>query len=532
MRRILLLVTAVAVTALPMLASEIASTQPTSNMNVAAIASDQASPSSDQAAKPEVVPQTAAGENGGFLFTSLFGKGFQKKTGVRVENLAWGWCATNNRVDSVHKSWGASDWPVAGGGQDAGCSLGAVSLVTHRDLVSNIMPKVGPVPGPTPKNFSWGFMNDFGYGRAGQPLAMLGWDQHWGLNHPGDLDAVWARQTRQNFWFNLQTYGQLYIPVLQGVEITFGKYAPGLIWEAPMGKPTQNFFVTKTYEFISQPSSVFGGLISANIMRSEKLGYLLGEFGLNNGQVTFTDMSGKKSMHARLSYRTPKQGTAVNANFLFGPGNALPGSNTRPVCSTVPKSAEPTAGCSPYNYGLYFNVVSPRSQERLASELLVTHKWTPKWETLVSLNYGRQWGDGQADTIRYLNPNHPVGRFTGAFWGGVNGLVTYKINQKWSAGFRAEHFRNPDGFGLYPVCAFLGAATAANSATCRTDLNDFTVGVHYDVSKWMMLAPELRYDFQSSAANGVRVFGQFNTDPNMPAATNQTTAVLGVYLFF
>jgi hypothetical protein len=131
---------------------------------------------------------------------------------------------------------------------------------------------------------------------------------------------------------------------------------------------------------------------------------------------------------------------------------------------------------------------------------------------VVDLQYGKQWGDGLATTIVELGPNHYQSHFTGAHWGDVMSQVTYQFNHKWSAGLRGEHFINRDGLGATPACGWIGsAAPGGQGALCKANLNEMTLGVHYDLTKFAQIAPELRYDF-TDHSNGLNVFGITNLD--------------------
>ena len=138
------------------------------------------------------------------------------------------------------------------------------------------------------------------------------------------------------------------------------------------------------------------------------------------------------------------------------------------------------------------------------------HNFTPKFRWVVDLQYGKQWGDGRSDTVLMVGPNHYKSKFTGAHWGDIMSQATYQFLPKWAAGLRAEHFINRDGLGATPACGWIGSAAPGGQGTlCKANLNEATVGVHYDLNKFVQIAPELRYDFTDNS-HGLNVFGITN----------------------
>ncbi|MNR16533.1 hypothetical protein D3C85_1331420 [compost metagenome] len=62
-------------------------------------------------------------------------------------------------------------------------------------------------------------------------------------------------------------------------------------------------------------------------------------------------------------------------------------------------------------------------------------------------------------------------------------MLTYQSRPDLAFSLRGEHFRDHDGFVLFPT------------STARGDFNALTVGLRWDVSKNLSLRPELRYDW-------------------------------------
>lgn len=571
MRRIATLIVILALFTVSLMAGDSTSAS-TSDLSVTA--TDQAKPAAE-APKPQVrrVYPGGAGETGGFLFKSIFGEGLQKKTGIQVENYVQMGCSTNTATDKFSSNFGQGNWPdpVV---NDTGCSFFDIDMVIHRDLVSNIAPRVGPLPGPTPKHVSWGFYQNTMWGRSSSSAAMTGFDKQWAVNDPGDYNPTYAQATKSNLLSTPNAWGAIYLPIWQGMEISFGRYGAGIGWDIPpQVRPGPSFFASKSFSMVTEPSQVFGVMLSANVLRSEKLGYILAEFGVNNGWQVYHPVSGQKDFNVHLNYRTPKQATGIKYSAVFGPKNIKPGSgctNTAAIggsglCSSnlqgpgnmttanffVPGTAFngatnipswvsagltslPTTtgslpisqwGVSSQYLGSYYHVVSPRAQEGLSSAATIYHNFSPKLRWVGEASFGKQWADGAPDTLLYVGPNHYESGYKGGSYWGLMSFASYQFKPKWAIGLRGEHLNNQSGIALYPTCAFYGSAATAPGtelANCKTDLNEVTLGVHYEPSKFLMIYPELRYDWQSNN-HGLNIFGVQNLDV---AYTTATTAVV------
>lgn len=573
MRRIATLIILLGLGAVSLMAGDTTNAQPTSDQNAVA-AADQAKPAAEAKPAPRKVLQSTAGETGGYLFKSLFGEGLYKKTGIVVENYVQIACQTSNTADKTAANLGNSTWPISGV-SDSGCSMYDLDIAIHRDLVSNIAPRQGPVPGPMPKGFSWGFLTSAFYGRNGVSANMIGFDKWWGVNDPGSYNASLGSANRQNFLATPNANVQLYIPLLMGMEVSAGRYGPGIGTEIPpQVRPGPNFFMTRTYTMVALPTSLFGVTLSANVMRNQKLGYLLAEFGVNNGWNTYRTPSGKKDMAAYLTYRTPKMATGVKFATLFGPENITPSVPCPALTdcgSTLPggTGAAPAAavglpaswGTNTLFYGKY-NVISPYQQDRIRAVVSYYHNFGKKWRYYGDISYGKYFANAHNTvntTFFQYGPNHYQAGFNGAKQWSIWNAVTYQYSPKWSFGIRGEHFNNRDGLALYPVCAYFGnAAPGGAGMNCKTDINDVSIAAHYDINKFVQIGPELRYDWQSNAAplqdmvsgklygGTLNIFGVNNVDSSAATATAangllannnkahnaQLTATLNLMIYF
>jgi len=455
----------------------------------------------------------------GTLWRATVGEKFIKQTGIKVDFFASaGFAWNNNRNSSAQFANGS-----AGGGNnpngepgDTGFQLSQAQMTIHRDIVSNIIPRVTPTPGPVPNKFDYGFQVDTVYGRDGQPCRMTGWDEHWGVNEPGATNPGLAATNRQNFLCTPNVWGQMYLPFWKGIAITAGRYGDGLGYEIPpVVRPGPDFFWSHTYSFYSENWQVLGVLASVNLYRSEKNGYLAAEFGLNNGEQTFHSASGDtlRSMSGAVRWRSPHMSTWIDYAFRAGNGNVHTNA-----------AGMPTAGgfSVPGSETLYL-VQARTGQTKQRHMWSVAHNYK-KWRFVGEGVYGKMSSDGKATTVMAAPPpvtlsycGLPNGcPFTGASYKGVNGTVTYQLTSKLGWGFRMEYFNNPNGMFLWPLTAVKGS------------INDATVGFNYNPVKYLRLRPEIRYDWQTGN-NGVKAFG---TDANGKPSQSQIMAAMDMVVYF
>jgi hypothetical protein len=113
------------------------------------------------------------------------------------------------------------------------------------------------------------------------------------------------------------------------------------------------------------------------------------------------------------------------------------------------------------------------SENRTVSSLVITHSFTDKLQYIFQHDFGYQ----QQATINAKD----------AFWYGVNQYLFYDFTDKVSAGLRGEWFRDDQGGRLnVGVPGHFFALTA---------------GINWKPQEWLILRPELRYDWADSAVN-------------------------------
>lgn len=409
---------------------------------------------------------------------------FEQATGIKLSGFVQIGASANNTSKHDQATGGHSNFPVVGPA-DEGLQLNALQLAFEKPMRSNILPRITPLPGPVPWEYSWGFRAEVLYGRNGLPAGMLGLDADWGINRTPT--GVQPGSNRQNYVALPQVYAEFYAPIAQGMTLMVGRFGTGVGYEIPPAwRPGPNFFYSRTYAFVSQPDQVAGALLSANILRNDT-GFLAGELGVVNGRQNWHDNNDDKSVMGALRWRSGDMQTWVDYSFMHGNEQNKPGAAPQmPIA----------------------RVISPRGQLREHHSLSFIAHPADRWEIHGEALYGKQAGDGQPDTIDILSGPF----YTGGKYSGLNAQVLYRTSPDLQYGLRAEIFRDRKGTALFPV-------TGAPS-----DFNAVTVGLKYDVNKNVVFRPEVRYDWQSHN-NGVQAFGG-------GTATKQTTVSADVVIYF
>lgn len=435
------------------------------------------------ASMPSAMAQTEADAASEQPMFSLF-ESFEQSTGVKLSGYTQIGFSKNNTSTHDQATGGHSNLPVAGPA-DEGLQLNAVALAFDRPMTSNLLPRITPLPGPIPWESSWGFHGELTYGRNGLPAGMLGFDSDWGINRTPD--GVVPGSNRQNYLALPQLYAEFYAPVAQGMTLMVGRFGSGVGRDiAPEWRPGPNFFYSKTYALVSQPDQVAGALWSANLMRND-MGFLAGELGVVNGRQNWSDNNNDKSLIGALRWRSGDMQTWVDYSFMRGNEQNTPGGAVQ----------APVA-----------RVISPRGQLRQHHSLAATLNPADAWQIKGEVLYGKQAGDGQADTIDILTGPG----FAGGAYSGVNAQVQYRTSQRMQYGLRLERFKDLKGIALFPVTAVPGT------------FNALTLGSRYEVNKNVVLRSELRYDWQSGNKQ-VKAFGGGSD-------TRQTTLSADVIVYF
>ena len=422
----------------------------------------------------------------GALARSMFGDDFEQSSGVRIKGVAQiGW----SHNDASDAGWSPNDghtnYPVVGA-NDEGFQLNGIQLTAEKSLKSNILPRITPLPGPKPEEFSWGFTAELIYGRNGLMAGMYGFDQQWAINRPGNEDAAKAATSHQNYLAAPQAFLQFYMPVLDGVAVTVGRFGSGVGYEIPPAtRPSPNFFYTHTYALVSQPDQVAGVLVSTNVFRNN-YGLLAAELGVVNGRQNWQDNNAQKSALGALRWRSPDMRTWVDYSFMSGDEqNDLDHDIQMPVS----------------------RILSDTGLRRDHHSLLVRHHFDERWMLAVEGLSGKQRGN--ADHSIDLITGQP---FSGAHYRGANATLRYKSSKLVEYGVRVERFEDPDGFALLPTTTVAGSYNAV------------TVGANLNLHPHLVVRPEIRYDWQSDN-DGVRAYGAGR-------AEHQTTFSIDALIYF
>ncbi len=411
----------------------------------------------------------------------------ESATGIKLFGYAQGgYAKANNGLAAA----GHSNYPVVGA-PDGGFQFNEVTFALERPIQTNILPRITPLPGPMPWEFSWGFRAEYMYGRNGLPAGMQGFGVDTG---PKASPAVAGGSGRENYVAMPQVFAQFFFPVGMGLALTVGRFGSGIGRDIPPAWiPGPNVFYSHTYALVSQPDQVTGALISANLMRND-MGFLAGELGFVKGRQNWVDNNNSKSAIGALRWRSTDMSTWIDYSFMRG--------NEQNDMTVVSAPQMPIA-----------RIISPRGQLRDHHSFTVGFSPADKWQLNAEVLFGKQSGDSQPGTIDALTFNPAAGNFfKGATYSGINGQAVYTANSKLRYAVRVEKFRDMNGFALFPVTAV------------PSEFNAITAGLTYELAKNVRVRPEIRHDWQSNN-NGINAFGRGKS-------SKQTTISADLLIYF
>ncbi|VVQ26036.1 outer membrane beta-barrel protein [Pseudomonas fluorescens] len=154
----------------------------------------------------------------------------------------------------------------------------------------------------------------------------------------------------------------------------------------------RNPFASKTYAFVSEPSTCAGVLASTRVYSGD-LGLLGVEMGVVQGWGNLRDNNSDKSLTGALRWRTADMNTWIDYEFIVG-------NEQNDDFSDV--QAPPS------------RIVSPTGQLKQLHSLNGWHTFDQHWSMGTELVYGRQDGDGKASTLDIVEGPG----FNGAHWWG------------------------------------------------------------------------------------------------------------------
>lgn len=417
---------------------------------------------------------------------SLFGSILEDTFGINAFGYLKVGYSRNDTSTHSERTGGSSNHPVAGP-SDEGLQLNSVTVALNRPILSSIIPRATPLPGPAPEKFSWGFWTEAVYGRDALPALSFGFDDDWSTNK--SPDGVVPGSNRQNYLAMAQAFVQIYAPFHKGMALTVGRFGSGVGHEIPSSwRPSPNVFYSHTYAFLTQPDQVTGALLSAKVMDND-YGLLAAEFGVVNGRQNWQDNNDDKSFIGALRWRSSNMETWLDYSFMVG--------NEQNDLNKISTPQMPTS-----------RVISPRGQLREHHSLSMTIHPVSKLTATAEIVYGKQHADGKDDTIDALTGPYYEG---GSYKGGYLQLV-YESSKKLRYAVRAEKFMDRKNVGLFPVTDVPG------------DFNAITAGLQWDANPNVLIRPEIRFDWQSNN-DGVNAFGSGRDD-------KQATFSVDVTIYF
>ncbi|RUT42413.1 hypothetical protein WG29040_02175 [Pseudomonas sp. PAMC 29040] len=393
----------------------------------------------------------------GTAFRSVFGDSLERDYGITISGLLDVGLSLNNNSSSKDRESGLTNSPLTGI-SDEGFELEGLHLFVDKSIKTTEFLRVTPLPGPAPTEASFGFTMETFYGRNAQNSRLYGWDTHWGINSPGDDDADKARRDKQNFLSTPNLAATAYLPYAGGFTLMAGIFGSGIGYEIPANvKVARNPFATHSYAMIAEAGSMAGVMAGTRLIANKDM--LLGvEFGVVQGQGNLRDNNDEKSVIGAVRWRTADMNTWIDYEFMLGDSQ-----NDSFKDVQTPKG----------------RITSPDGQFKQFHSLNGWHKFDQNWSMGAEVLYGRQDGDGKPTTIDVITGPG----FNGASWWGANAVVTYQIRKDLSFSNRVEHFDDKDGYIQFPA------------STARGSYNAVTTGFRYDVNKYLVLRPELRYDW-------------------------------------
>lgn len=322
-------------------------------------------------------------------------------------------------------------------------------------------------------SFDWGGRVDVMYGSdaiftqayGNGPLSVAGVPQSrgdWDLHLLGD-------QT-----YNLaipNAYAEFNLPVGNGIDVKAGHFYTPIGYEVVTSP--DNFLVTKPYTMqYGEPFTHTGayGTYAFNQNWSAFAGAITGS-GTGGWDGNFNRNNGTWDFLGGATWTSDDAGTSLNASGTVGP----------------------TAENNNNNWGMY--------------SLVGKHNLNDKTHLVLQHDHGFAQGAVNSGTKT-------------AEWYGINSYIFYDINDKVSAGLRAEWFRDQDGYRV-AMAGRCGAGYNLSSggspyntagSTCNVLTNStflpnntfyaLTAGLSYKPAKWLNLRPNMRLDYADRNAFG------------------------------
>jgi hypothetical protein len=328
---------------------------------------------------------------------------------------------------------------------DEGFNLNRSDLIWEKPLETNLQPRIGPFPGPTPDAFDWGFEVMLRYG---QDAALT-----FGLD-----DELEINEGEDNLWLLPQWHLTAHLPVWEGVSVMAGSFFTPVGYEigAPVDPPTG--FYTHSYAFAYQPVKHVGVLASARLPAPKASGMWALELGVVQGWNNLQDNNGDKTLIAGLRWRSEDFRTWVDFENIVGNEQSEDGitDQTRP-----------------------FNAVSSSGEKLLRNfhSLTVTQRLDERRRWALNAIYGHQEGGDVA-----ADKNNPPGFLIteDSAWYGANFNYYDRFAPNLQYAVRAEWLRDDKG---------------AHALLPAGDYHGITANLSWWALPTVRIRPEVRYDW-------------------------------------
>jgi hypothetical protein len=429
--------------------------------------------------------------DGPFLLAdTAAGKAIKETTGATVFGLLQAGYSYNDVTTSNDKKKSRSN--TIAGPSDEGPQFNGMILSIEKLPEANFIPRITPLPGPMSEKYSWGFRADLHYGRDGLMSAANGIENTWQRNQ--GAPGIPPNANHMNYLSFPMVYAQAYAPIGLGTAITTGRFGVNLGYEIPPSwRQAPNFFYSRTYALVSQIDQLIGTQISTNLVRNQ-YGMLLGEFGFGKGYQLGRDNNDSNNVFGVLRWRSNDMSKFITYSFIAGD-----------------EQTDSTRSSEAMTWYPNHPIIASTGQRREQHSLVAGFMPNAQWKIAGELLYGKQEGSGDAQWVT-------GGDFTGATYKGFNGHLTYKASEMVRYGLRYEIFKDPQGFALTP----LGTPGATVQA--------LTLGANIDLSKNIVLRPELRHDWAKTTNGGAKFFG--GVPANASATDNKQTTISADLLFY
>lgn len=429
--------------------------------------------------------------NSNFLLgETTVGKLIKEATGATILGMAQIGYSRNDVTSATDKKKSRSN--TIPGPSDEGAQFNGLNLAIERLPEANFLPRITPLPGAMSKKYSWGFRADLHYGRDALMSAANGIENTWNRNQ--GAAGLPPSANHMNYLSFPMVYVQAYAPIGLGTAVTAGRFGVNLGYEIPPSwRQAPNFFYSRTYALVSQIDQIIGAQISTNLVRNQ-YGMLLGEFGFGKGYQIGRDNNNSNNVFGVLRWRSNDMSKFITYSFITG-DEQTDLSRANEAMTWYPNHP----------------IMASTGQKREQHSLVAGFSPNAQWKVTGEIMHGKQEGSGDAQWVT-------GGAFTGATYKGFNGHLTYKASETIRYGLRYEIFKDPQGFALTP----LGTPGATVQAV--------TLGANIDLSKNVVLRPEIRHDWAKTTDSGDKFFG--NVPSNASATDNRQTTISADLLFY